>query len=181
MEHVDRVPLRMFDRPSAFFKFFNKRYQDIQLVVIVAAIWSVPKQFNFFQGCPMIGVGADWTDIHGHLLKLRHSQSINCVILCVRSDKLDERYFAFAKLECDDEPILPPAISNLARSPFNIVAFEKAAFTSPIEFQWAAFTIVYQWAIAAVASGCIPANADNVFQAISLMTKHSTFPTWEQA
>jgi hypothetical protein len=72
--------LRLFDRPPAFFIFFNKRNQDIEPSCFVAAHRRIPKPFDFFQGCSMVGIGADWTDVHAHLLRLRHIYTTHAAV-----------------------------------------------------------------------------------------------------
>jgi hypothetical protein len=61
----------------------------------------------------------------------------------MRSDEFDEGY-ASAEIQGNDHPKLPPATSNLTRSPFRILAFGAARRTSSIEFHLALLTNVLQ-------------------------------------
>jgi hypothetical protein len=64
---------------------------------------------------------------------------------------------------------LPPAISNLARSPFRIFAFGAVSRTSSIEFHLALLTNVRQRWSGTFVSGCRSAYEESTLHAIILM------------
>src|SRR3981081_422822 len=143
IQQVDRIG-GLNTRPAAVLIFFDKRCENVELVALFGPDRSAPELFDLPNCGGVIVVVSNGVNFHRTFLQniATFGASIRSYSACVPINLINAMRLPKSKATTIRK--LPPAISNLARSPFRIFAFGAARRTSSIELQLAALTNVLQ-------------------------------------
>src|SRR5262245_35235130 len=103
LEHVGRIEaLIHVDGPSPCLVYLDEREENIELVGFLSALRCAPAALDFGERRAVIFLGADRPDFHEiSPSELRHSQSIDAVVLRMRPDELHKHDLP-AEIECSN-------------------------------------------------------------------------------